>query len=189
MTARSPARRGTSLVEVLIASGLLLVILGLALQFLSSANRYQKRTAAAFEANASTLAAVTALSREFAHSEPNATASTKSIVFVGGNLGAAGAWEWNRIVCYYVDDVKGVSCLIRGVEPLPAPQASPPPLTGKDTSFFKTSSTVERRPIARNIDDLVVSPTGSQRTVVVASKLTELNQLYSTKITFDIPLR
>ncbi|MEW6283399.1 MAG: hypothetical protein AB1758_32620, partial [Candidatus Eremiobacterota bacterium] len=142
----SHPRRGVSLLETLIAAGLLALLLTYVYQFLVAATRYQKGCMAALELQKQSLTGMSALTAELSES---AYASVKDdppgLIFASprdanGKVSYDGSGRvlWRCWVGYYPDMVNGRPCLVRKTLPINPPGATPPSPDGQSTAAFRS---------------------------------------------------
>lgn len=151
MTNRS--RKGTTLIELMIASALILIVLSVSLSLIVSCLRYFRETDGAVAVHDTVLTAVTKLERDLKESNPGTFqiyTTPPGVVFASPRLpdntidfdDTSLQPLWQKRICYYLEatDVAGEFNLVRKEEYLPVGDVSdtPPPPT-VDTAHFESS--------------------------------------------------
>ncbi|MEW6278437.1 MAG: hypothetical protein AB1758_07450 [Candidatus Eremiobacterota bacterium] len=163
-------RQGTSLIEALVgASLILLVALCLALIF-RSAVRFVLEANERLDIQQSALLAVANLSREMSEGTTGSFevyANPPGVVFGSArdpsgafHLSPGGELVWQKMICYYIVNVKGVQCLARKELVLPPGQQTSNPVqpgsTYSTTVFANDPG--PPRVVGRKIKELTVTP-------------------------------
>ena len=153
--------RGTTLVEAIVGSGLLLLITGAFAFVLSSIYRYQERVEARLELNQQALLTISRISSELSESNlatiPNTDPNTLifcsprnlsgDLQYTSGQLGFA------SLICYRLQAVGGGFDLLRQREGFPVVPRPPDPATMtpiRDLGYFAGSS-LPARTVAQNV--------------------------------------
>lgn len=178
------ASGASSVVELLVAAGVLLVVLTVALQILLGVNRFQKRAQVSYELNQQTLAGLTGLTRDLAGSTQAATqikTSPRGVIMIAGTLDGT-VYKWNRLIAYFLQpDGQGGSWLMRselGIEPT----ETAPPTDGKNFSDFPAPHVV-----ARDVNELDVAKVGALVNVTLKCGRVEMNQNFSVTVNVTVP--
>ena len=142
-----PRRRteGHTLVEVLVAAGIMLLVLLCTCHMLVSSLSFYAVERTATELQQGALGPLARLSRELAEADPYAVrvdTSPAGIVFASPRdsqgrftFDASTNLMWQRYICYYVTTVNGSQALVRKEMALSAPRNTPPPLVYSTSSF------------------------------------------------------
>lgn len=161
--------RGVSLVEIMIASGLLFTVLISVGQFVTTSFAYYKSTEEQIELESSALLGLRRISTDITESsqlslviEPNAivVASPRDdngvITWFGD-----GQPLWQRLLCYQLESVAGTQCMVRRSVSLATPSTdAPDPLTlapPRLPAWFALSSLAPPRVMARGAVGLQIS--------------------------------
>lgn len=154
------AKRGATLFELLIASTLMLLMLGGIYQMLAASKRYMDNAEGKSRVQSEVLKAVALICREVGESDRYAIACdpdhhrmafpTPRNRFGKIEYDSAGRMLWQAQICYWLDTRNGVRCMLRKVEPLPggdSPEVPPPP---PPESIINKAS-IRETIVARNI--------------------------------------
>jgi len=201
----SRTNKGHSLAELVVASGLLFaMVAGVALVFQASIH-YYRRSSAQVEIEQRALTSLRHLSREL--SEAAATSlvvGNEGVVFASPRDSAGkirndsdGRPLWHAMVCYQRSPSAGTDCLLRQESVLPTPVTEPPnPLDFspvRDVEWFRTSSGLAGRVIARDVDAFeVVRETlnsGLTRSEVLLVELTAGSRDHGERNIFSVKLQ
>ena len=154
-----PKTRGATLVEVLVASTVLLLILGSAVTAFANYSRYVRRVRARADIQQQSMVLMSALSADLGetnHLRIFSQAGSNCVIFPqprgpGGDLApvdpSSGQLTWGRVVCYRVDASRN---LLRQIEGLPTPWPDVPPdvlslPVPRDKAYFEALGSVERQ--------------------------------------------
>ncbi len=137
-TGRAESRRGASLVELLVCSGLLgLLMLGV-LAVMVANNQYLRNSELRLDMQREALQSLGQMTRELTESNRYAiNVEPDAMVFASPRdmssritFDSRGRLQWHKYVCYYRDPDfagSGTACLVRKVLPLPTPAIDVPP--------------------------------------------------------------
>lgn len=164
--------RGTSLFELLIATALVGLLMTMVYTILASGVNYYLSQSATIDVQQNALIAMSALTNELVETNGGSLKTDQDLPTVGivfgsprdaaGNINYVNTkLQWAKFVCYYLDVVRDVPCLMRTEKPLSdftfSPPISfnfPPPVNPAwDAEFFK-SSNGPKRIVARYITKL-----------------------------------
>ncbi len=163
--------RGTSMFEMLVATFLLGLIMMTIHTILMYGINYYRTQSATIDVQQSALIAMSALTNELVESNPGSMLTdmnppTIGIVF-GSPRDQTGQvnysdtkLQWSKFVCYYLDVINDVPCLMRTERPLTdfpgtGNGAFPPPIsTAWDAEYFRSTAGNRARIVARNISRL-----------------------------------
>lgn len=168
--------RGTSLFELLIASALVGLIMTVIYSILIYGIQYYQTQSTTVEIQQNALVAMSALTNELVESNGGSlrtdqTDPIRGIVF-GSPRNSAGQvnynntkLRWSKFVCYYLDVVNDVPCLMRTEKPLseftfspPVSLNFPPPVSPAwDCEFFRNDPRLPKRIVARHITGLITT--------------------------------
>ena len=133
------AKRGASLVELLIASALFLMLSVALFQVMHTGSAFMRRSEASLDMQKELLLALTWIHKDMSESGARVfRKDPEGMVFANPRnlegqlqLDSVGRITWQRMVAYYVDDVAGVPCLIRKEREITATSTDPilPPVT------------------------------------------------------------
>jgi len=190
------ASRGFTLVETIIYSVLLLIVLGITFAVLIASVRNYQIYLGLTEVEQGAATANSRLSYELVEANPAGIyADSTGVVFVSprdasGKVQMSGSdMVWPKLVCYYLDTINGVSCLVRKEEMLATAQTGTPSVPStKLPSYFKTAA-LDRIIVGRHMDRLTVtlgyplrlaleaecSPVGQPNTISLTTSLTPRN--------------
>ncbi len=165
------SKRGATLVEILIAIGLLMVILAATSYLITACLRHYRHTDSSVQVQATALKAITLLERDLR--ETNAASfriftTPPGVVFASPRLpdktidfeDTSLLPLWQKWVCYYLEPVGTESNLVRKEEYFPVAAISdipPVPTLAKDTAYFRDSVT-DGGVVARGITRLDWTP-------------------------------
>lgn len=166
------ARRGATLFELLIASVLMVLMLGGIYQMLTASKRYMDNAEGKARVQAEVLKAVALICREVGESDRFALACdpaqnrmafpTPRNRFGRIEFDSAGRMLWQAQICYWVDTRNGVSCMLRKVQALPGgstPDVPPPPPPDSIVDNTLVRETIVARHIVSFKPDLNVDGT------------------------------
>lgn len=157
--------QGASLVEVIVACGVVGLIMASAMALIIASYRRHLDGDTAATLNDRVLSTVTAMQRELKDGHRGSSrifTSPVGIVFASARLpNQKIAFDednlqpiWQKWVCYYVEPAGPDLQLVRKEEALSAPGTTPPVVpTGKDTEYFRTSVS-GGRVVARGVTEL-----------------------------------
>lgn len=156
--------RGLTLIETIVYSVLLLIVLGITFAVLIASMRNYHIYLGLTEVEQGAATANSRLAWELVEANPGAIAADSTgIVFVSprdanGNVQmSGGSIVWPKLVCYYLDEINGVNCLVRKEETLTPPQTGTPSVpSGRTPSWFKTAA-LDQQIIARHVASLDVT--------------------------------
>lgn len=160
--------RGTTLFETMIAAALVGLMMTYGFDILVAGSRYQKRVEVNAELDQAALAGMSLLVRELKESTSSAIVfGSNAVVFAsprdpqgGFQYDAAGRILWWKIVCYSVEEVNGVSCLVRREESLGSIPSSTIPRVVQTPIYFQQSN-LPSRVVASDVtavDGLALTP-------------------------------
>lgn len=144
------------------------VVLTLMYMLLAAGMRYHKATSANLEMQQDTLLSILALSRELGESNPRTVAlftEPQGILFASPRDDAHDVWvepsgllRWPKFICYYVDNVNGIPCLLRKEQYMddpdlhtdPPPIAAPIPMPFQDGPYYQELE-IPAKVVSRNL--------------------------------------
>ena len=148
---RFEKERGATLLELMIASALILIVLSVSLSLILSCVRYFRETDGAVQVHDTVLSAITKLERDLKESNPSSFqiyAAPQGVVFASPRLpdntldfdDTSLLPLWQKRVCYYLEPAGAEFNLVRKEEFLPPASVSdtPPPPT-VDTAYFQAN--------------------------------------------------
>lgn len=162
-------RQGTTLVELMIASGLLLIVLTLVTFLIRASSRQFLVMDASLDLQRESVLAANWLTREMAESNENSihyfppASGTEAIVigsprtFTGGmQYTNGGALVWQKKVCFYLSASNNGRALLERIEkPLTPYKTTYPPSINPSTDTvanFQANTTFPKRLIAKDVD-------------------------------------
>ncbi|MEW6284122.1 MAG: hypothetical protein AB1758_36245 [Candidatus Eremiobacterota bacterium] len=159
---------GASLIELVVASALVSLILLCTQQLIAGAVRYYRISTDTMEVQQNVLVSVTKLTTELGESSLMSVRVDLNppggVIFATprdeeGNIKydpASGKAIWKRLLCYYVEDVGGIPCLVRKEKQL-TPTDYPPIIAATETTAaFQADPSLPRRIVARRVTVLEV---------------------------------
>lgn len=192
------ADRGTTLVETMITSVVLLLVLGGLVTLLVHGARFSQAMAAATEVQDQALLASAAITRDLSEGSVGSfkVGSAPVGLIFGSTRGLDGLMLrdpdgrllWRKLVCYYIEDVDGVPSLVRKEEALGAPEANPPAMTDVQTTAYFQSLSAPHELVARHVTGLSASGQ-SPVTVGLTVEKTVRGELYRVSQEFQVLLR
>lgn len=132
-------------------------------QLIAAAVRYYRTSQDTIELQQNVLVSVTKLTTELGESSLQSVLVDPSppggVIFAtprnaSGDIRydpTSGKAIWERMLCYYVEVVGGVPCLVRKEKPLPATDAPPLIPPGETTAGFQADVSLPRRVVAHRI--------------------------------------
>lgn len=156
---------GASLVEIIVACGIVGLIMASAMALIIASYRHHLDGDTSATLNDRVLATVTTMQRELKDGHRGSSlifSSPVGIVFASARLPDQKiAYDednlqpiWQKWVCYYVEPAEIDFQLVRKEEPLTAPGTTPPVVpSSKDTEYFR-SSVSGGRVVARGVTEL-----------------------------------
>lgn len=147
--------RGTSLIEMLVVTGLVSLILVAVGILISSGMDYYFYSVEQVEVQRRSLIGLNYMSKELALStNESVLEGVDGLVFASArdasnqvNRDDAGRILWTKLICYYVDTFAGTTSLLRKEENLPGgpnPEVPDPTNLGMDVAYFRGTSNTPR---------------------------------------------
>ncbi|MEW6277252.1 MAG: hypothetical protein AB1758_01430 [Candidatus Eremiobacterota bacterium] len=162
---RGRAEWGSSLIEMLLCCALMGLLMVCIQRMMAAAVRYYQNSNATTEIQQNTLVGMAALSTEMVEGNRgsfrvDSNPPLTGLIF-GSPRGADGKVRyegtkllWQKLVCYYVEEVNGVKCLVRREQPS-GPTTFPPLISNaEDCESFQAQPGLPRKIVARNISRL-----------------------------------
>ena len=152
---RRHSPKGTSLIEMIIVTGLVSLILVAVGILISSGMDYYFYSVEQVEVQRRALIGLNFMSKELALStNESVLEDADGFVFASArdasnqvNRDAAGRILWTKLICYYVDTYAGTTSLLRKEENLPGgpnPEVPDPSLLGMNVPYFRTNGNTPR---------------------------------------------
>lgn len=183
--------RGATLLEVMLSSGLMALLVTVALTVVVAISRYYQRTLTSYDLHQSALTGLTTLSREMSASHNGSlVASADGLVFAHPTLDTTvvpAVLVWDRWICYYQGTVQGEPALVRVEEPISPPATTPPAVPpGKTVAYFRSAG-LPSRLIAPYLASFVVS-SGDPADVELALSR-RVGKVYAVRVRLKVPFR
>ncbi len=173
---RRPEERGATLVELMIASGLLMLVMTSVSLLIRASSRHYMVMDASLDLQKESVLAANWVTREMAESNQNSvtyyppgtghegvTVGSPRTVTGGMQYTSGGALVWQKRVCFYIDTVANKSVLQRMEWPLNPKTTYPPRIYDigqfpgpANTPAYFLGLGAPRRLVAKNVDRLIV---------------------------------
>jgi hypothetical protein len=191
--------RGTTLIELSVASGLLGLVVLYTYYVMSAGSRYVQVSQATLEVQETSLTALARLSDELDESDGACyftDPDNNGIIFASPRdadshivFSDSGQMQWTKLICYYLDSIDGQPALIRKEKLLasPVPITTPPSIVAS-IADFRNEGSLPPRVVARHISAFKATPDNPVDITVVAS-LTHFDKDYELTLTTRVLMK
>lgn len=187
-------KRGLTLPELLVACGLAsLVLAGLTVLFVQ-AIRYHRSLQTSLELQENNLSAIAILSRDISETSLASVGAEPTGVVLASPRGlddllqvdAQGRLLWRKWVCFYVEDVNGVPCLVRKEEALASPQDTAPVVPAGMNVLYFQGSAAPYSVLARDVEALDFEVVDQVVKLHLVSSLVKAGETYRIESRSDV---